>query len=459
MKPLNRREILKGVSLGAGAMFLTPMLQQLQAQASGSAHLPRRFVFVLEGNGFNPDQARPAHVPHIRGQAMVANSDTLRDIPLGNHELPFALQPLEAFRNRMCIVQGLSGRICGGGHSNNFGALGVYPGKQDAYGETIDIALSRALPATFPQVGLGIADKVDSSIIYNVSAAGRGRPMPTVIKPDQAYANLFGSIAPGNGRSAFDTRTNLLDTVREDLRSLENQLAGEERQRLGSYVNAFETMRNRQADLLSREAMLRRHAPQVSKKYTSIVETERLEAMFDIGGAALVCGLTNVLTIASGSGDPYFGITFSGLGINLGKHGIGHGGSYNGVDSRTLSARIRRFHLEQVAKLARQLDAIPEGNGTMLDNTLIVYLSDSAEQHHSRCYEWPFLLLGNLGGRLKTAGRYLEYPRYGRNGHRTIANLYCTFLHAAGVRQDEFGVADPALRGLDQRGPLSELLI
>ena len=65
----------------------------------------------------------------------------------------------------------------------------------------------------------------------------------------------------------------------------------------------------------------------------------------------------------------------------------------------------------------------------MLDNTLIIYLSDSGEAHHPNLLECPVILLGNLGGKLKSKNRLLEYPKYGAAGHKTLANLYLAFLH------------------------------
>ena len=118
---------------------------------------------------------------------------------------------------------------------------------------------------------------------------------------------------------------------------------------------------------------------------------------------------------------------------------------------------IRGFHFELIARLAKKLESIPEGDGTMLDNTVIVYLSDAAESHHSRCWEWPFVILGDAGGKLK-AGRYVDYPGYAQPGHRTTANLYTTLLNLAGSDAERFGVADPNLKDLDQTGPLEELL-
>jgi hypothetical protein len=95
----------------------------------------------------------------------------------------------------------------------------------------------------------------------------------------------------------------------------------------------------------------------------------------------------------------------------------------------------------------------------MMDNTIVVYLSDSAEGHHPGCKEWPFVLIGDLGGRLKLGNRYLRYPWYGLDGHRTIASLYTSLLHAVGDPVDTFGLPDSALLDLDQDGPLREIML
>ena len=140
-------------------------------------------------------------------------------------------------------------------------------------------------------------------------------------------------------------------------------------------------------------------------------------------------------------------------------HSIGHGSSNGAETAQQCRDRIRRFHLELTAGMASRLAAVPEGDGTMLDNTLIVYLSDNSNLHHSTAVEWPILTLGGLGGAWKGGGRYLAWPRYGRQGHRTIGNFLTTVCHAAGQAVEHFGHLDLALSAdLDQRGPLSELL-
>lgn len=454
---ISRRDWFRGLSLGAGSTLLSSVLTRLHAESAG-APAPTRFVFVVEGNGLNPDQIQPVGIERKKNAHSRNDNEGLSDIPLTDHALPEAIEPLKDFKDRLTIVQGLSGRVCGGGHSNDFGALGCYPHKRGAFDQTIDGALARALPSVFNHVGLGISDKPEHSVIYNVSASGPNQKLPVQCRPNLAYASLFGSVAEGTAREAFVAQGNLLDFMIDDIKRAERHLGTAERDKLDAYLHSYESMRDRRSRLNEIEHTLRKSAPVVNDKYRSDVETDRLDAQFDIAAASLIGGLSNVVTIASGAGNPYFSVKFNGLGIQIGKHSIGHGKGEGDRTWRDLAVTIRRFHMDLVARLARKLDAVLEGDGTMLDNTLIVYLSDAAEGHHSRCWEWPFVLLGNLGGRLRAGNRYLCYPRYGDAGHRTVRNLYNTFCHAAQAPRDDFGLIDPGLADLDQSGPLAELL-
>lgn len=468
----HRRTFLSNVSLGAGSLVLAPLVRQLEAQAAGTAKKPQRFVFVMEGNGLPWEQTQPqgierAGTSHLKGGAATVENpearDKLVDIPLGKHELAESLRPLDPWKSRVTVVQGLSGRVTGGGHSTDFGALGCYAAHGGTgnsgtpQGETIDVALGKKLGGIFPQVGLGIVDRPELTTIYNCSAWAKGKPLPTQCNPELAYASLFGSVASGAAREEFVARGNILHFLHDDLKRLEREVAGPEQEKLEQHVATYESLRHRQSRLNEIESTLREHAPVVNDKYKSEVETDRLDAHFDMAATALISGVTNVVTLASGVGSPYFVVRFKGLGIPVSKHAIGHGESYDGRAWDDMAITIRRFHFELIARLMKKLDAVPEGDGTMLDNTLIVYLSDAAEAHHSKCREWPIVLVGDLGGKLK-AGRYLEYPYWGLPGHKTTSNLYTTLLDAVGDRRDYFGLADPLLKHLDLKGPLPELL-
>lgn len=443
---MNRRTLLNRSIFGSGALVLSPILAQIEAQAAGTATGgAKRFVFVVEGNGLPPNQITPTDIKRNKQHERTE----IVSRPIASDTLPESLQPIADYQQLLTVVNGLSGKIAGGGHSNDYGALGCYNcgggvGNSGApSGETIDVAIGKKLGGIFNHVGLGIVEKLQHNIVYNCSAWDVGKPMPTIVNPKIAYGNLFGSVAGGSAKAEFQAKTNVLDFLRDDLKRLESRVAGPEKAKLDAHLAAYEAMRNRQSKLGEIEGTLRRNAPEITDKYESTVETDRLDAMFDLAAASLIGGLTNVVTLASGAGNPFFGVKFTGLGIDFGKHGIGHGGSYNGMSAQEMMVKIRKFHFELIAGLMRKLEAVPEGNGSMLDNTVIVYLSDAAEGHHSRCWEWPFVVLGKAGG--LSGGRYVEYPYWGKPGHREIGNLYTSFLSLVGEERDYFGVHDSQL--------------
>ena len=451
-----RRDFFRGATLGAGSLYFGNFLSQLEAAESDAR--PMRFVFLLQGNGIYPDQIQPEGIERPR------NPSDLEDRPLAGHKLAHSIDPLEPFKDRMTLLHGLSGRVSRGSHSSDFGALGCYPQNKGAFGETIDAALAKALPGIFSHVGLGVSNKPEHSIIYNVSAWDRNKKLPTQCNPLLAYQRFFASAADGDARKAFDAKTSVLDFLADDVKRMQSRLNAAEQAKLDHYLNAFQSMSDRQAALVKQSEEIRAAAPATDKRFTSDgMVFERLEAQFEIAAATLAAGLTNVVTLSSGCGLGFSAISPDGTEVGLGpgaiaSHGIGHGSSMQGHDSSECHELIRRRHMELLADFLKKLEGIPEGDGSLLDNTLVVYMSDSAESHHPVCHEWPVVLLGDLGGRLKTTGRYLRYPWYGNNGHRTMANLFTTLLHAAGSPRDRFGLPDLALRDLDQDGPLAELL-
>lgn len=454
---VSRRTLLRSSLLGAGAVALSPVLSQIAAEDAGEK-LPPRFVFVVEGNGLDPGQITPPEIKRtLKSPDMVNRS-------LVDLTIPEALEPIKAYKDRLMVVHGLSGKIAGGGHSNDFGALGAYNASGGVgnsgspQGETIDVALGKKLGGIFPHFGVGISNRVEHDVIYNCSAWGKSQPTPTICQPMTSYGALFGSVGGGASKTEFQAKTNLLDFLTEDVKRMHATVPASQREKLEAHLKGYEDMRKRQSRLGEIEGTLRRAAPEVNDKFKSTVESDRLDAQFDIAAGALIGGLTNSITIASGVGNPYFGVKFTGLGIGIGKHGIGHGGGFEGLTSEQLKIKIRKFHFQLIADLMKKLEAVPEGDGTMLDNTVVVYLSDAAEGHHSRCREWPFVLIPGKNTGLQ-GGRYIDYPYYGNDGHREFGNLYTTLLHAVGDEREYFGVHDALLNGNSVGdGPLPELL-
>jgi hypothetical protein len=458
MKPglIHRRHFLRNITLGASATLLAPVLERIALGAEGKTG-PLRFLFVLEGNGLPPRQLQPPDIPFVPRE----NRDSFQSTPLGDSILPPSLDPVNAFRNRMTIIQGLSGRMCSGGHSCDQGALGAYHanGGRAIRGATVDALLGGANPGVYKNIVLGISSEVDKAIDFNCTAVGPGQRLATILHPDIAYRKFFGVASKDAAGAAFQARSRLLEHLHADVGRARKSLGGVEKQKLDAYLESFESIGRTSKRLVESREMLGKVAPVLTDKYESKVETDRLDAQFELATAALIAGLTNCATIASGVGIPNFNLTFGGLGIQDSKHVIGH--AYYVPHDRVrweMSEKIRAYHFALIARTMQKLEKIPEGNGTLLDRTVILYLSDNAETHHSTCYEWPFVLFGGPAAGLREGGRIVLYPDYGKPGHKTINTLYNTLLHVAGGPRDDFGLLDPNLDPLMHRGPLTELL-
>ena len=446
---IDRRSVLKGVSLGAGAVVLQPFVNALAAEARGEAP-PKRIIFFMESNGLYPYHVQPRNL-----EAPPRGTDRLIDRNMADLELPEPIEPLTPFKNRMAIIQKLSHKISGGGdHGKGYGGLGCFHWRRGIAGQTIDHALASAQRTIIPVVGLCVPPSANSAFANSVSASGPRRPTPMVCQPDLAFKMLFGSVAEGEAGKAFQARNKLLDWCRTDIKRVRDELPAMGREKLDVYLDTFEQMRSRQDLVNDNRERLRANLPAIDR-FDSQRTTQRFEAQCAIATASLASGLTNVVTLDVAGGIGLYH-TWKELGVTKDGHAIGH--SVDQPDSVKFAIAIRRFHAERVADLARRLDAVREGNGTMLDNTLIIWMSDSGEGHHGFCGEWPLVLVGGLAGRLKTAGRFLQYPNYQTAGNRTIANFYLSLLHAVGDRRERFGERDPNMSEADQAGPLAEVL-
>ncbi len=452
-----RREMLKLAGAGTSAALLSPILSQLAAHAAGDVKAANRkkVVFVMQCNGISPAHLMPSGLERPKNGKWA--NEKLEEVTLKDRTLHTALDPLTPFKDRLSLVQGLSGRIALSDHSANHGALGCFPANKGPMAQTIDCAVGEANPGIIPSVALGMAEKLDQTLNYQLSAAGPGKANPVQCSPELAFKALFGSVAGGNSRAAFDRRTNLLDFMADDVKRTRDQLAGDEKAKFDLYLEAFENLRDRQGKIDTIKDDLKTHAPKLDAKFAKPTETNRLESQFEIAAAALITGLTNTVLLTSGGGGQHFP-AFPELGIAVGGHHYGHGGGVPGKTYEECFVAVRQYHCKLIAGLAKKLEGVKEGDGTMLDNTVIVYLSDSGDGHHPNLREWPLVLLGDLGGKLKTHGRYLQFPAYGTKAHRTMANLYCTLLHAVGKPTDKFGVPDPGLKDVNQTGVVAELL-
>ena len=238
---INRRTFFRGATLGLGGLYLTPFIRQLEAAGKGAAK-PARVLFFVQGNGVYPRDVQP------QGIEFPKNPSKLEDRALHGHAMSMSMEPLAPWAKKMTMIHGLSGRIARGSHNMGFAALGCWPMSKKDYGETIDAALARKLGGIYPHVGLGVSNKA-MSMTYNLTSAGKGKALPTLLNPVQAHKQFFAAGTAGDARKDFDVDTNLLDFMADDVKRMQARLDGSEKEKLERYLNAFESMSARQGKL------------------------------------------------------------------------------------------------------------------------------------------------------------------------------------------------------------------
>ena len=448
-----RRDLLQGLT--ASATLLSPMVGRVLANDAGKTQ--PRFVFIVQSNGFDAIQACPESIPFQKYE----DREAFERIDLTSHTLPKGLAPLEPHKARTTILQGLSGRCTGGGHSIWGGALGQFRiagSNHSPQGITIDYQLGAAIPGILPWLGVGMASGARDALL-GISARGAHKSMPIILNPEKAYNAFFSVAAGGEQEKDFHLKRNLLDYMAGDVKRAKDKLGYLGGQELENYLSAYDQLAQRQYRLLANKEAIAKAAPTHDQRFESTVATTRLEAQFELATSALIGGLSNVATITCAATEinaqPYLG-----LGIQESNHQYGHmGGNTRDARGVPFYEKVRGWLFGLVAGMVERLEAIPEGDGNMMDNTLIVYMSDAPDTHHSTCYEWPLVIVGNLAGQMNLGGAYINYPGYGKPGHRTVGSLYTSFLHSIGQRQESFGRLDPDLDGAMQLGPCSELLV
>ena len=459
--PITRRNAL--AAFGSVPLALQPFLQSLAAEAQGRT--PRRFVFVVKSSGVDKENLAPV------GLDVQWKKDRTEHVEAAwaDHDLPDNLKPFEDLKDQLTVVQGLSGRNFQGNHTSGYGALSCHHSEHVAVAPTVDCLLGQHLSqGPYKMYGMAMNGPLleqytrgpqDTYCYPNISAMAKGRPVAYQASPKKAYLELFGAAVatPEQLKQKLSLNSNLMDFMKDDARRIERLLSPEEKERFARYTEAFEALRIREKKKVSLEERVRKFAPQMTNKYESMTPSVRQELHFELATAALITGLTNVVTLRTDT----LGIIYNGLGINQHVHALGHLGDgqlSNGWNGPKARKEIDKLQLGYVADMAKKLRTIPERDGTMLDNTTIVFMSCAGGLHHAGQRDWPFVLVGGTGGGLK-GGRYIQYPSYQNSGHRTIANLYLSLMQSAGMKnEDNFGQLDASLKDIDVAGPLSEVL-
>jgi len=465
-----RRDFLKSTALGAGAMMLPASLSNLFA-APVIGQPPMRFIFMHKGNGLFPRVMVP---PSLSNQDMEKeNKKEPFEVSLDKHELPAWMSALNDHKQHMTILQGLSGRMCTNGHHSWQSCLGVYAANERLSSikwATVDFELAKLFPsplehielACFPDGG-GNARGNINGIEKGFSARGPQQPNYAFGSPKVAIDELFKSVSNNqSGRIRYELERKVLEFTSGNQAGLGRELTGLELAKVKNYADAMEDIRTRNKKLDAMGDVIGRNMPKLDKKYFAedISTIDRQLGHTEILLSALISGMTNVVTFTVDElGTPYTGVP--GLEeekINL--HDVGHGKSVGKLAADDVRKSIRNCHMTLIDTIVRRLKSVPEGKGTMFDNTMLFYFPDNGETHHSTGIEWPYLVMSGRNARLDIAGRYIRLPYWGKEGHMTIGNWFTTVLNAYGNPIKHFGDLDLGLNKYtaDQTGPIKRFM-
>jgi hypothetical protein len=429
-KHLSRRTVLRGL----GATVALPMLDAM-----------------------TPALARPSR-PVRLAFTYIPNGVTLADwTPKGmgrEFELSRILKSLEPFRDDVLILSGLAAENAkalgdGPGDHARAGACfltGVHPrktaGADIQNGISADQIAAQAVGAEtrLPSLELGCEESrtvgnCDSgySCAYTNSISWRSptTPMPPETNPRSAFERLFGiedvPLSPEDRARRAQRRKSILDLVGDRTRQLVTGLGPSDRRKMDEYLYAIREI-ERQLERAERDGV---QVPPGVEKPSGIPATfaDYVKLMFDLQVVAFQTDLTRVATMMIGREGSLQ--AYPEIDVPDSHHPLTHHrGNPEFVEKVT---RINAYHAELFAHFVAKLKATPDGDGTLLDHSMVVYGSAISDGDRHTHEDLPVLLVGRGAGRLKP-GRHLVYPR-----DTPLTNLYLALLDGMGVRPEAIG--------------------
>jgi len=465
---INRRELLKKTALGTASLALTPSFTHLAAAKAkhSDSGAPHRFIFIRKSNGnltsqFGlPSFSEEESKKHKEKEAF--------ELDLSKHELPDWLKGLDDHKENMTILHGISMCVSGGGHYSYSGCMGAFKAGRNVLSNikraTIDFELAKLFPSPFGHVEMSLAvphgREVRTGIVSGYSAPAPQQRNYCYADPMTAFNEMFKSVTdPG----AVASDNALLDYLHEKESRRLSGLNGGERLKINNQVDSLKATRDRNTKVIALGNKINQYLPNLDPVHanggTNATLPQKQAAFTDVIVAGLASGLTNVVTYTIDD----LGTKIASLPENKEKtniHAIGHaGGDLNGRAAYMRDV-IKTHHMKQVQTLVTKLKSIPEGNGTLFDNTTIIYMPETGAGHHGPDNEAPMVLLSGRNSKLDLAGRYIRLPFHGTEGHKTLSNWYTTLLNAYGNPIEHYGDLDLAMQRnrLQQTGAIDQLM-
>ncbi len=391
---------------------------------------PVRFACLFSGNGFHSREW------WARGEGAAM-------------ELGKVLQPLHPHREKLLFLRGLYNEeaLIGGIHSCQTGNLltGAHlaPGGEIRSGVSVDQVLAEHFKTStkVPSLVLGTEPPIAAihknySMVYSshISWSSATTPTPLELYPALAFDRLFRDPGARTDRS-------VLDAVLEDAKGVQRKVARADRQRIDAYLSSVREVERRieqsgKAGRLQgwRPTLDKPNMPRPADGIPQDID-QHMRLMCDILVLGFQTDTTRVATLKLNN--DHSSLRFPHLKVDYMIH---HLLSHTDGDDWL---KVNRFFTEQVAYIASKLDAIQEGERTVLDNSMIVFCSSMMTGNHNND-QLPVVMVGRGGGKIRT-GRVLDYLR---NPNRRMCSLYLSLMEKAGVSLKSFGDSKEALRDI-----------
>jgi hypothetical protein len=425
---ISRRAVLRGMGATLALPFLDAMVPASTALAKTAATPALRFGAVFVPMGERPGFWTPKTVGT-------------------GFELTPILKPLEPFRDSLVIVSNLD-RPPGGTHAVSTATwlTGSAPKRTEAEDFLAGISLDQVIAkqigrdtvlpsievATEDQAGYIGACDVGYSCAYMSTIAWKGptTPLPMQINPRVIFERMFGRPgSPADRLARLRSDQSILDSVKEDVASLERGLGVRDRVRLSEYLDHIREVEQRIVRT-EKQAEGGLTVPEAPIGVPTDFE-EHVGVLFELLAVAYEADMTRVFTFMMNREASQ--VVFPSIGINEPWHHVSHHG--NDPEKLASLVKINTWHISLFGKFLERLRSTPDGDGSLLDHSMILWGSGMSDSNSHSAIDVPLLLAGKAGGRLK-GDRHVAAPR-----GTPLANAMLDVAQTFGAETDRLGVS------------------
>jgi hypothetical protein len=425
-KFIDRRAVLRG----AGAMIALPLLDAMIPAATALAATAAKPLVKL---GF-------VYFPHGAIMERWTPEKEGSDFELGP-----ILEPLKPFQKQLTIISGLGNRP---GESQAVHAIVpatwlscTHPkqGQDPNMAVTADQIAAKYIGQDTPLPSLEIATEApggggacdrDYGCNYSgtISYRTATTPLPMEYSPRKLFQRLFGrGDTPEERKELIQEQASILDMVSEDAQSLQRSLGARDRAMLNDYLDTVRELERRVQKTQSQD-LSHLKLPNVPVGNPESFD-QTMNLMYDMAALAYQANLTRIMNMMVAA--EVSGRTYNNIGVPDAFHAVSH--HANDPVKKDKLVKIQNYHTKVLAKFLTKLQSTPDGDGSLLDHSIILYGSNMSNSDRHNQFPLPTAFIGGGCGKLK-GGQHLRYP-----DHTPLANALLTMLDRAGVPIDKVG--------------------